>query len=92
VLRHVPPLSPDRERLLRLLVRTTDDHFVDFSAGTGVHSRFGKHLTGGRSAVSYIDRAYADTQLLTYTSPPVPSDVEVTGHPVVRLFVESTTL
>jgi putative CocE/NonD family hydrolase len=68
-----------------------DEYVVDFTAGTGVYSRFGKHLTGGRSAVSYIDRAYADTQLLTYTSPPVPVDVEVTGHPVVRLFVESTT-
>jgi putative CocE/NonD family hydrolase len=66
-----------------------DDHVVDFSATTGVHSRFGKHMTGGRSAVRYTDRAVADGRLLTYTSAPLPADTEVTGHPLVRLFVES---
>lgn len=67
-----------------------DEKVVDFAHRTGVHSRFGKHMTGGRFPVSYTDRARAARHLLTYTSPALPADLEVTGHPVVRLFVEST--
>jgi putative CocE/NonD family hydrolase len=67
-----------------------DDHAVDFSAGTGVHSRFGKHMTGGRFPVRYPKRAEADARLLTYTSAALDADLEVTGDPLVRLFVEST--
>jgi putative CocE/NonD family hydrolase len=67
-----------------------DEHAVDFTAGTGVYSRFGKHMTGGRSAVSYPNRAEADKRLLTYTSAVLAEDMEVTGHPVVHLHLSST--
>jgi putative CocE/NonD family hydrolase len=67
-----------------------DEHVVDFAAGTGVYSRFGKHMTGGRSAVSYPKRAVADARLLSYTSAALSEDMEVTGHPVVRLFLSSS--
>ena len=67
-----------------------DRYAVDFTARTGVFSRFGKHMTGGRSAVRYPDRAARDQQLLCYTSPPLEHDMEVTGHPVANLFVTSS--
>jgi uncharacterized protein len=67
-----------------------DAYQVDFSAGTGVHSRFGMHLEGGRFPVRYPERATRDRQLLTYTSAPLQSDTEVTGHPAVTLYAAST--
>ena len=38
----------------------------------------------------YGDRAELDKKNLTYTTPPLQQDLEVTGHPVVHLFVSST--
>ena len=66
-----------------------DVYSVDPAATTGVHSRFGKHLEGGRFRVSYGDRKAADAKLLVYTSAPLERATEVTGHPIVTLFVRS---
>ena len=63
---------------------------VRFDAGTGVHSRFGKHLAGGRYPVRYPDRAERDRALVTFTSAPLDRDLEATGHPSAHLFVSST--
>ena len=38
----------------------------------------------------YPDRAEVDKKNLTYTTPPLQQDLEVTGHPVAHLFVSST--
>jgi putative CocE/NonD family hydrolase len=38
----------------------------------------------------YPDRAGEDRKLLTFTSEPFVQDTEITGHPVVTLFVRST--
>jgi putative CocE/NonD family hydrolase len=62
-----------------------DRHVVDPSTGTGIHGRFGKHLAGGRFPARFPDRRGRDQLLLTYTSPPLASDTEVTGHPIVSL-------
>lgn len=67
-----------------------DRYRVDFATTTGVHSRFGKHLTGGRYPVRYPKRAKRDRKLLTYTSLPLPEPLTVTGDPVATLFVSST--
>jgi hypothetical protein len=40
--------------------------------------------------VLYPDRAEADRRLLTYTSAPLEADMEITGYPVVMLYVTST--
>jgi putative CocE/NonD family hydrolase len=40
--------------------------------------------------VVYPDRADADARLLTYTTAPLEEDLEVTGHPVVTLYMSST--
>jgi hypothetical protein len=63
-----------------------DQYHVDYSAGTGVYSRFGKHLEGGRFPVTYPDRKNRDKKLLTYTSSPLDADMEVTGHPFLTLY------
>lgn len=66
----------------------SDLYRVDFTAGTGSRSRWNTLVGGG--PVTYPDRSIEDRKLLTYTSEPLSSDVEVTGHPVVTLLVNST--
>ncbi|MGH9872817.1 MAG: CocE/NonD family hydrolase [Pyrinomonadaceae bacterium] len=68
--------------------RGDDAYKVDYSTVTGASSRWNT-LIGG-PAVIYPDRAAEDGKLLTYTSVPLEQDIEVTGHPVVSLFVSST--
>jgi putative CocE/NonD family hydrolase len=68
-----------------------DSYVVDYEAGTGDAARWNS-LTGPRTGIlfGYPDRKEQDEKLLTYTSAPLQEDMEVTGHPVVRLFVSST--
>jgi len=40
--------------------------------------------------VSYPDRDGRDQKLLVYNSPQLEKDLEVTGHPIVTLFIRST--
>jgi putative CocE/NonD family hydrolase len=65
----------------------SDRYVVDYTHGTGDRSRWNS-LMGFR--VDYPDRAKADEKLLVYESAPLTRDVEVTGHPVVTLYVRST--
>ncbi len=69
--------------------RATDSYTVDFSTTTGAHNRWQTQLGGGD--VIYPDRAEEDTKLLTYTSAPLETDVEITGSPVVTIEMASTT-
>jgi len=62
---------------------------VDPDAGTGQRSRW-RSLIGLGVPLGYGDRARADERLLCYTSAPLAADAEVTGHPVVHLFVRSS--
>jgi hypothetical protein len=64
-----------------------DAYKVDFEATTGEKNRWRTQLGG---PVSYPDRADEDRRLLTYTSPPLAEDTEITGYPVVTLHVAST--
>lgn len=66
----------------------SDRYVVDYSAGTGAKTRWSTQLGG--SDVFYGDRRQADSILLTYTSPPLAQDTEITGCPIVQLFVAST--
>jgi putative CocE/NonD family hydrolase len=65
----------------------SDAYKVDFEATTGDKNRWRTQLGG---QVVYTDRAEADRRLLTYTSPPLAEDVEITGHPIISLHVAST--
>jgi len=64
-----------------------DTYTVDFEATTGKANRWHTQLG---FAVVYPDRAEQDRRLLTYTSPPLTGDTEITGHPIVTLYVTST--
>ena len=65
-----------------------DRYEVNFEASTGETTRWHTEFNGCR--VSYGDRAEADRRLLTYTSAALEHEVEITGYPVVSLFVTST--
>ncbi len=65
-----------------------DTYAVDFTAGSGTANRWLTPL-GGRP-VMYRDRAAEDRRLLTYTSDPLEGPLEITGTPVVELYVSST--
>ena len=64
-----------------------DRYTVNFEATTGAKNRWHTQVGG---EVVYPDRANEDKKLLTYTSAPLETDLEITGHPVVTLFVTST--
>ena len=65
-----------------------DTYTVDFTATTGTRNRW--YTNGGGGDVVYGDRRDEDAKLLTYTSAPMAADTEITGHPVVTLWVAST--
>ncbi len=74
-----PPTTPE----------SADTVTVDFTAGTGEQSRW--HTLMGRPITDpYPDRAAQDQKLLTYTTAPLDRDTEVTGHPLITLYVSST--
>lgn len=63
-----------------------DRYRVDYTAGSGDLSRW---KSGVGISIDYTDRKQRDKKLLVYDSQPLDRDVEVTGHPVVTLFVVS---
>jgi putative CocE/NonD family hydrolase len=79
-------LSPDKPAGLE----DPDVYRVDYSAGTGAASRWDCLIGGLRSPIVYPDRAEQDRKLLIYTSTPLVEEMEVTGHPLVSLYVTST--
>ena len=64
-----------------------DRYTINFDATTGEKNRWHTQVGG---QVVYPDRAEEDKKLLTYTSAPLEADMEITGHPVVSLFITST--
>ena len=66
----------------------TDEYTVDFSATTGKNNRW---LAQMDAAIDYTaDRAAEDEKLLTYTSPPMAVDTEITGSLILTLYVASS--
>ncbi len=66
-----------------------DAYQVDFTHGTGKETRWNT-LAGVTITNPYPDRIEQDKKLLTYDSPVLAGDVEMTGHPLVTLHVAST--
>jgi uncharacterized protein len=64
-----------------------DFYRVDFEATTGKENRW--HTQMARP-VNYPNRAKEDLRLLTYTSEPLTTDMEITGYPIVSLYLSST--
>jgi len=77
------------ERSLSLLpptpISASDSYTVDFSTSTGMNNRWHQG-----SDIIYRDRAAEDKKLLTYTGTPLNTDVEITGSPVVTLYIASS--
>jgi uncharacterized protein len=65
-----------------------DQYKVDFEVTTGQQNRWWTEMGGG--PVVYADRAEADKKLLVYDSDILETDMEVTGYPVINLFITST--
>ena len=70
-----------------LLEKGSDGYQVDPTAGTGLNNRW--HTQMG-SPVFFPDRQEADKKLLVYDTPPLENGIEITGHPVVHLWLRST--
>ena len=68
----------------------SDTYTVDFEASTGENNRWWEMGAILQQTVMYPNRATAGKRLLTYTSPPLTEDTEITGHPIVTLYVTST--
>jgi len=68
--------------------KAEDQYKVDFNVGTGQTTRWSTQMGG--TDVYYADRREADKGLLVYNSQPLAQDMEITGVPVVDLFVRSS--
>ena len=68
----------------------TDQYVVTTSVGTGHQSRWDS-LIGKSLPTPYADRPHEINQLLSYTSTPLEQDMEVTGHPIISIYLSSTT-
>ena len=66
-----------------------DEYRVDPDVGTGRRSRWDS-LLGLLPPVGYSGRAELGRRMLVYRSTPLDAALEVTGHPIVRLFVRAT--
>jgi len=71
------------------LTEGSDLHHVDPSASTALHNRW--HAQATSQPILFLDRWEEDKKLLVYDTPPLESDTEITGHPVVHLFIRSNT-
>ncbi len=67
-----------------------DAYRVDLTATTGTTTRW-DNAVGGAPMMIYPDLSANDAKALTYTTEPLGADVTVVGHPVVHLWVTSST-
>ena len=83
-------LAPDRlmTRQPEAVESARDRYQVDEMATSGAGSRWGL-IVGTGIRRGYADRRDSDRTLLTYTTQPLQEDIEVTGHPIVRLFLSA---
>jgi putative CocE/NonD family hydrolase len=65
-----------------------DDYKVDYATTSGQNTRWDD--TSGMFEFDRLDMVFNDLKGLTYTSPPLDADIEVTGHPAVHLWVTLT--
>ncbi|MDH3746328.1 MAG: CocE/NonD family hydrolase, partial [Acidobacteriota bacterium] len=72
----------------------SDDHRVDFTSRMGSFSRwmdgYGEERADRPGTTFFDERTAEDQKALTYTSPPLASDLVILGYPVVHLWVTST--
>ncbi len=71
------------------MAEARDDYPVNPNTTTGTATRWDNAV--GAGVLNYPDMTSNDEQSLTYTTAPLSEDLPVTGHPVVTLFVQSTS-
>jgi len=64
-----------------------DDYTVEYTTTTGKGNRW---TNGYGGPIGYPDMTPNDKKGLTYTTAPLKEDVEITGHPVIHLWITST--
>ncbi len=64
-----------------------DSYKINFTATTGRLNRWWTLLA---QPIDYSNRAKAEKKLLTYTSSPIEEDMEITGNPIITLYIDST--
>jgi putative CocE/NonD family hydrolase len=64
-----------------------DSYVVDYAATSGDGTRW---KNGYGQPFGYQDMAVNDARALTYTTPALQADLEVTGHPIVTLWLTAT--
>jgi putative CocE/NonD family hydrolase len=67
-----------------------DEYRVNYNATSGKPSRWSNAYSPSLSELKHADMTVNDRNGLTFTTPPLASDMELTGHPVVYLWVSST--
>ncbi len=68
-----------------------DTYIADSLAGTGNNTRSESMLFRLTSPKMYDSRAERDKRLLCYTSKKLEQNLEVTGHPLITLFIDADT-
>lgn len=64
-----------------------DNYVVDYTTTSGRSTRW---MNGYGSDFGYGDMAANDKKGLTYTTHPLIQDIQITGHPVIHLWITST--
>lgn len=64
-----------------------DTYQVDPTASTGKYNRW--YAQASNQPVCFPDRREADKKLLVYDTSPLSEDIEITGHPVVELYLRT---
>jgi putative CocE/NonD family hydrolase len=67
-----------------------DEYVVDYTTGTDLKSRWVSLVNVEGETIEYRGWDRKNEKLLCYTSAPLDEDTEVTGHPIVTLYVTST--
>ena len=70
--------------------RAADTYAVDLTTGTGQETRWNNLTALDIKHSMPRDRRERDQKLLVYDGAPLAADLEVTGHPMVTLHLEST--
>ncbi len=76
------PDAPTEEEAL-------DRYTVDYSTTSGKPSRWSNGYGDGAQGFAYRDLRPSSRRSVTYTSDPLPADAEITGHPIVTLWLDS---
>lgn len=66
-----------------------DTYVVDNTAGTGKNTRSESLTFMLTSSKMYDSRTERDKKLLCYTTPILQEDMEVTGHPIISLYIDA---